>query len=539
VADKIDKVIVTNLGALKAKYGAKGVTAITKAIDALIAADKQRGLRTQLIGIDVASEMKKLAAPLVKKANNRKQNKAAIDGIYRSLAPDYLLLLGAIDVIPHQDPTNPLYLPSGPDQDQFAFGDLPYACEAAYSQRPEDFVGPTRVVGRLPDVTGGQDPTYLITLLKTAAGYKPIDHDQFTNYFAITAEIWKSSTKLSLTNTFGNNKALRNVPHEKPSWAAKLLKSPVHFFNCHGAIGDARFFGQPASGKEDFPVAHDAAYVDGKLLEGVIAAAECCYGGELYGLSATQTQLSLCNTYLANKSYGFFGSTTIAYGPSTGNGQADLICQYFLQNLLEGSSLGRAVLEARQKFVRTASPPDPADLKTLMQFNLYGDPSITPVPVALAAVPPASTKSAVPMMMAARAERQDRRRTLFSAGINLANTEPVTQRTQTPTPKPMINALRAQARVLGIEPAQTLSFTIQYPPSPKSMPQLLASASTAMKPTAYNVVFGAPKSLPIAQIATKAVFQQADPQPNISLIVALIGKEVDGELVSVSEIHSR
>ena len=33
-------------------------------------------------------------------------------------------------------------------------------------------------------------------------------------------------------------------------------------------------------------------------------------------------------TYLTEGAYGVFGSTTIAYGPSEGNGQADYICQY-------------------------------------------------------------------------------------------------------------------------------------------------------------------------------------------------------------------
>ncbi len=98
--------------------------------------------------------------------------------------------------------------------------------------------------------------------------------------------------------------------------------------------------------------------------------------------------------------YGFFGSTTIAYGPDDHNDQADLICQYFLQSLLNGASLGRAALEARQKFAHTASMSDPSNVKTIAQFNLYGDPSVAPIqlPQVIAGKTRAITASPVPSL---------------------------------------------------------------------------------------------------------------------------------------------
>ena len=47
--------------------------------------------------------------------------------------------------------------------------------------------------------------------------------------------------------------------------------------------------------------------------------------------------------------------------------------------MLDGASLGRAALVARQRFVQQTAELDPVDLKTLGQFNLLGDPSIHPV----------------------------------------------------------------------------------------------------------------------------------------------------------------
>lgn len=90
-------------------------------------------------------------------------------------------------------------------------------------------------------------------------------------------------------------------------------------------------------------------------MDGTVAAVECCYGAELYDATTLGIDLPICQSYLRQGAYGYFGSTTIAYGPVDSNGAADLICQYFLLNVLEGSSLGRATLAARQQFVGNAA----------------------------------------------------------------------------------------------------------------------------------------------------------------------------------------
>lgn len=163
-----DKVIVTHRAALTAKYGQAGIKAIQAALAALVEADKERGLTARIVYLDDAPAMKKLGAPTLVNHKDRRGAKQAIDGVYKSLKPDYLLIVGAADVIPHQDLTNPAF-EAGDDDDEFAFGDIPYACDEPYSRDPAKFVGPTRVVGRLPDLTGAGEPSHLIALLKTAA----------------------------------------------------------------------------------------------------------------------------------------------------------------------------------------------------------------------------------------------------------------------------------------------------------------------------------------------------------------------------------
>src|SRR5205823_8670225 len=114
-----DKVIVTNMSVLKDKYGSDLKT-IRAAIRKLIAADKKRGFDTRLVALDSASAMKKLAAPVVTDPADPEENKRAIDAIYKALTPDYVLILGATDVVPHQDLTNPVY-DADDDPDGYAF----------------------------------------------------------------------------------------------------------------------------------------------------------------------------------------------------------------------------------------------------------------------------------------------------------------------------------------------------------------------------------------------------------------------------------
>jgi hypothetical protein len=519
---KPDKVIVTNVAALKKKYGADGYNVIEKRIETLITADKQRGLVTVLIHLDNKTAMKALSAPPVTRATDPAQNKQAIDAVYRALAPDYLVILGAIDIVPHQDMTNPVHDPSGEDNDRFAYGDLPYACEAPYSRNATDFIGPTRVVGRIPDITGGTDPVYLAELLRVAAEYKQASLPSLKTHFAVTAEIWSKSTDLSIANTFGAATNAENVPPNDYKWTQGQLQGHMHFFNCHGAPRSPQFYGQPKSGKNKYPTALDAAYIDGKLQEGTIVAAECCYGGELYQLSATQRQIGICNVYLANRAYGFFGSTTIAYGPEEGNAQADLICQYFLQNIMHGYSLGRAALEARQSFVRKSSPTDPSDLKTLAQFNLYGDPSITPTRTPKSFAMAAAGDNS----LAEQSERADRRRLLFREGIDLAAKEPVPERSRRTPKKAILHRLQASARAEGRTPGTMLSFTIRHRRGAK-LPRPLAQTSSL--PTAFHVLFAKPEQKARSERREKGIVD----------VVAFVGKEVDGELVSVTKIRSR
>jgi hypothetical protein len=139
----VNKVIATNVTALKGKYGNK-YPRVRAAIDALIEADGARGLKTMLVALDSPSDMKRVKGKAVSKASDERGAKAAIDAIYKRYRPDYLLLLGAPDVVPHIQLTNPMTGTPDDDDDPSVPSDVPYASDAAWSRRPQNFVGPTR-----------------------------------------------------------------------------------------------------------------------------------------------------------------------------------------------------------------------------------------------------------------------------------------------------------------------------------------------------------------------------------------------------------
>jgi hypothetical protein len=534
------KIIVTNRAALAAKYGSK-VKAIDQALAKLIAADKKRGLQTKVIDVGSAAEMKAVGGKKVTSAKNAQQSKAAVDAIFTHQNPDYLMILGAPDVIPHQDLTNPMR-----DDDEAVMSDLPYASDAPYGRDVADFKAPTRVVGRLPDLVGSSDPAYLAALLAVAAKWTSRPRRSFESYFGISAAVWEKSTRLSLKNLLGDGSHVKLSPSEGPKWAGPFVGRRTHFINCHGDQSDFQFYGE---GRDDTPIAHVATHLSNRIREGTVIAAECCYGAELWDVANAPAAdvFGICSTYLGHKAYGFFGSTNIAYGPTDKNEDADLICRFFLESVLAGASLGRAALEARQRYVREARRLDPTDLKTLAQFLLLGDPSIHPVKAAAkqAAAGQKGTAKALPAgaKSLGLAGAAARRAGLAVQGLRAAvQTPATTARVAAPRMEARAAALARQA---GLHDLKVTTHAVERSPSASLL--ALAAAKTTLSaakttggskaeeaPSRVCVVVGRPAEpeRSVAKTAAKA-------GPAQRRAVAMVMEETDGEMKVVKVLHSK
>lgn len=370
-----DKILISNNSALKTKYGSKGLSAVLAAVAALVAADKKRGLATRLIDISSAAAMKKHKGAAVTTPGDDSQCKDAIDAIYAALKPDYLVLLDAPDVVPHFKLKNPV----PKDKDGDLASDLPYASDAPSTSRDTaKHAAVTRVVGRLPGLTGARQPDHLVALLEAAARFKNLKRADYLSAFVMSASVWQKSTQQSADNIFGDGTKTKICPPTGSPGVRPMLKPLSHFINCHGDVTDPNFYGEKG---KDFPVSMTSDDVSKGNHKNTIIAAECCFGAQLYDPSWAGDKQPISNAYLGAGAIGFFGSTTTAYGPPEGNSGADLITQYFLIRATEGASLGRACLQARQKFVMGEKMEDPINVKTLAQFLLLGDPSLHPCTV--------------------------------------------------------------------------------------------------------------------------------------------------------------
>jgi hypothetical protein len=410
----IDKIIVTNKRALEAKYG-NNTSKIISALNKLIASDKTKGIISSLIFMDDKISMKSFSSRAVKNFSIAKENKTAIDDLYWYFSPDYVMIVGAWDVVPHVRLKN--LIAKKEDDDRLINSDLPYACEAPYSNLIGNFLSPTRVVGRLPDIVGGDDESYLIKLIENCIASQPRKVSEYSTYFSLSAKVWKGSTSQSLKYLFPDVTSLKLCPDAEGPYLKSDLSSKIHFFNCHGAIAEPEFYGQSG---DNYPVSFQSDFIAGNIKPGTVVAAECCYGADLYHPREGSSKKGIANTYLENNALGFVGSTTIAYGPATGQGSADYITQFFVKGIQKGSSLGRSFLEARHKFIELSAPKfDPVELKTIAQFILLGDPSVQLVEISPKNVGVEEGTSGEEKLMANKNNRKDRRLRMTVKGVFL------------------------------------------------------------------------------------------------------------------------
>jgi hypothetical protein len=427
-----DKIIISNKSGMTVKYTAAGVANIYAALARLIAADATRGLTTVIIDIDDPAQVTAFGAAPIINAADQSGAKRIVDAIDAKFSPDYFLLLDGPDVIPH---IKLLPIPGLNDGDSDIPSDLPYACAAPFSNNANTYLAVTRVVGRLPMPNGSTDADALVQLIDLCSVQVPRPVTAYSPFFAMSADTWKISTQLTLSTLFGSNSGLSVSPTAGHAGIDPSLAALTHVINCHGATNDPRFYGQQAN---NFPVAMHSTKVAPCISKGTIAAAECCFGAELYNPTLTAAggdPMSL--VYLRGGAAAYVGSTNTAYGPFSSNGQADLMVQYFIDIVLKGASTGRAMLQARQRFVTTQKMADPVNLKTLAQFVLYGDPSVVPVNVSQPAAAAVSFSAPVDMADAlttakdlfgarvtfddARSGRESRRVSLKSEGVAAAS----------------------------------------------------------------------------------------------------------------------
>jgi len=266
---------------------------------------------------------------------------------------DFLLLLGGDEVVPFFRLENPC-----DDADEQVISDNPYA------SRDDNYTIPERVCARIPD---NKSADYMNKQLKKSK-------QLYKKSFGLTAQIWHRASE-DVYRSIGEPKDLRSSPPVTSEKFKKvwLQKKDYLYFNVHGSKASANWYGQQGG---EYPVAMQPLNIEDAA--GVVAS-ESCYGA--YIVDKTEDDAISLKFLAQDEVIGFCGSTTIAYGPVVPpSSEADLLVRYFFEYVRQGFTLGESLKNAKLDFARKALRRhgflDDDDQKTLLQFVLYGDPTL-------------------------------------------------------------------------------------------------------------------------------------------------------------------
>lgn len=413
----LTKLVITNRKALLQKYQRSGFQMIQSALEQMRVADRKRGIRLVLGYLDSpTSSFAGISDPM-----NQWRCKRTIDALYQKHGrPDYVMLLGGPDIVPFQDLVNPCVRFG--DRDAVIPSDLPYACDEGHGMHAEDFLTPSRVVGRLPDAPGATDARYLVKLILRAASAPLLDNRRC---FALSSKAWKGATEEGLRRSFpGAAPLVWSTPPKGPIFNKTWLKRSFHLINCLGRPEQFGFFSRVNPASSTLHVAMTPDSIKDQLGTSTVVAAACSYGAQLHATHTPSPRLGMALTYLGEGALAYVGSSTATYGGLGAEDVAcaDVICSDFLAKTAHGASTGRAFLVARQNILANNASIDPFQLKTLAQFMLLGDPSYR-----------AHTPADAPALLANALEgHYRRRRHLTAIGATLKFTTAVPRKLERP-----------------------------------------------------------------------------------------------------------
>jgi hypothetical protein len=301
----------------------------------------------------------------------------------RPMLADSLLIVGGDSVVPQFQLGNPVQDRSI-DSDSVVFTDNPYG---AASETLEQYLAPSLPVGRIVDDTSAGADGF-VALIERLANRRT-SSAAVSGSALVVNDDWREDSQKVATALPGPqdwhfSPGYQLNANSKADAARHLL-----YFNLHGFSGDPAWKGysqeawkSPSQEPGQFVTAVSPDAFDREYVNGAIAFAECCYGAEIRG----RTPDSSCALKLQNEGAAFVGSTGLAFGSYLAPGlfldDADFLARAFFDGVRTGDSVGVALRNARQAYLRDKSENlSSVDLqykrKTLLQFMLLGDPKWT------------------------------------------------------------------------------------------------------------------------------------------------------------------
>ena len=251
----------------------------------------------------------------------------------------------------------------------FFLGRLPFGTDASLTDLANYLQRDINYTCGIPFQGGyGQcDPNWKNTSLKVAKNF----YRYFRNFDGrLSSEYYFNRLILSPMVYVGN---VADIFHTDAS---------LFYFNLHGgkAVESRGYAGAELGGARTFAVLSPEHLATCKQPN--IVVSEACYGGRFIGLDK---QHSMMLSAIHTNSMSFVGSSRVAWGgcdtPTTTPqnayiGNADIIAQSFTEAVLQGYTTGQAMFIARSNVLKAHKEGDPKAALTIVEFNLYGDPTM-------------------------------------------------------------------------------------------------------------------------------------------------------------------
>lgn len=272
-----------------------------------------------------------------------------------------LWIVGGPRVVPFASLPNPMR-----DRDGPLHGDGPYALVAPaepLAQWP---------VGRSPDVA--ERPGLLADQLRRVAAAHRAGPRPAGPILALAAARWAAVTEQLLA---GISATLSLAPPLAAGAGASAVSGArVVYCNLHGVRGGDAWYGQPPGDSGLVPALRPAD-LSGLRLDDALVVTQACFGARL---APAGDETTVATALLAAGARGFYGALGLTYGaPDPPPGESDLLARALLQALqAPGARLGPALIAAQlatlRELLRQRGALDAVGLKTLLSFQLYGDP---------------------------------------------------------------------------------------------------------------------------------------------------------------------
>lgn len=347
--------IVTRENALISQLNCSSVDLRNKISD-YIEKSESRGIKYIYVNLDTIPQYD----------NSDENNSVKIVEAFRKILdyarPKYLFLLGnekIIDVVRWEN--------KACDQDADVFGDFAYSVldtVSPWNGQSYNFEKAIRV-GRLPSYNG--------QTLKSFSSYFETVNEHLASSkvqaYGLSAFTWKDESNYEFKNV--SNKPVDTSPNIDENLVSSRIPidSNLLFFNLHGSDNTKFWYGQD---DDNYPSAFSPEILRERAFPYILGV-EACYGARYIGLTPNE---SILLTAMQNKCLAFLGSSKIAFGTSAPMGScADIVIGDFIKYMAQGYSASDAHILGLKRLMNGQHITD-AEIKTLAEFSLYGDPSI-------------------------------------------------------------------------------------------------------------------------------------------------------------------